>query len=68
VSDSKLQPFRADGKSTPWRRFFGGPHSGGLNALFVDGSVHFVKFTVDPLTWKNLVVADDGAVLSADSF
>lgn len=67
-SDFALKPYRDDGKSTPWRRFFGGPHGGGLNALFVDGSVHFVKFTVDPLTWKNLVVADDGAVMSADSY
>jgi prepilin-type N-terminal cleavage/methylation domain-containing protein/prepilin-type processing-associated H-X9-DG protein len=67
-SDFTQKPWKKDGKSTPWRRYFGSSHPGGLNALFVDGSVHFVKFTVDPTTWKSLVVADDGAIISADSF
>ncbi len=26
-------------------------HPGGVNALFADGSVHFVKNTVNPVTW-----------------
>jgi prepilin-type processing-associated H-X9-DG protein len=37
--------------TTIWNESFGGPHSGGLNALMSDGSVHTVAFTVDPAVW-----------------
>ena len=30
--------------STLWRRMFGGPHPGGVNAVLDDGSVRFIKF------------------------
>jgi prepilin-type N-terminal cleavage/methylation domain-containing protein/prepilin-type processing-associated H-X9-DG protein len=49
---------------TVWRRYFGSRHSGGLNAVFADGSVHFIKFGVDPLTFMKLAVADDGQIVS----
>ncbi len=26
-------------------------HSGGVNTLFADGSVHFIKSSVSPITW-----------------
>ena len=29
-------------------------HPGGVNALFADGSVHFVKNSVSPVTWRAL--------------
>ncbi len=45
---------------TMWRRYFGAAHSGGLNAVFSDGSVHFVRFSVDPVVWMYAIVADDG--------
>jgi prepilin-type N-terminal cleavage/methylation domain-containing protein/prepilin-type processing-associated H-X9-DG protein len=45
---------------TVWRRYFGSRHSGGLNAVFADGSVHFIKFSVDPYTFMYLATADDG--------
>ncbi|MFO0950645.1 MAG: DUF1559 domain-containing protein [Isosphaeraceae bacterium] len=51
-----------------WRRMFGGPHAGGINALLGDGSVKFIKFTVDPNAFRKLCSIDDGEVLSADSF
>jgi prepilin-type N-terminal cleavage/methylation domain-containing protein/prepilin-type processing-associated H-X9-DG protein len=43
-------------------------HPGGVNALFGDGSVHFVKNTINPLTWIALGSIAGGEVLSADSY
>ncbi|MDR3621969.1 MAG: DUF1559 domain-containing protein [Paludisphaera borealis] len=51
-----------------WRRNFGGPHPGGINALLGDGSVHFIKFSVNPTTFRKLTVIDDLEPLSADEF
>jgi prepilin-type processing-associated H-X9-DG protein len=47
--------------STAWRRNFGSAHTGGLNAVFADGSVRFVRFNVNPETWMRVIVSDDGA-------
>ena len=46
-----------------WRRYFGSSHTGGLNAVFADGAVRFVRFQVDPVVWMRACVADDGGVL-----
>lgn len=43
-----------------WRRYFGSAHTGGMNAVFADGSVRFIRFNVDPLTYLRAIVADDG--------
>ncbi len=43
-------------------------HPGGANAVFADGSVHFVKSTVNQLTWMALGSTDSGEVLSSDSY
>ena len=51
-----------------WPRQFGGPHPGGLNVLLADGSVRFVKFTVNPSAFRKLAVIDDQEVLSADEY
>ena len=69
-------PWKCGGFSKPptetgdaiWRRNFGGPHSGGINAVFGDGSVKFIKFTVNPGTFRKLTVIDDGETLSADEY
>ena len=73
VADATARPFKEQplpaGKvtgTTIWRRMFGGPHPGGLNALYADGSVRFSKFTVDPDAWRKTCVADDGGIVSAD--
>jgi prepilin-type N-terminal cleavage/methylation domain-containing protein/prepilin-type processing-associated H-X9-DG protein len=39
-------------------------HPGGVNALFGDGSVHFVKDSIDLLTLARLATRDDGGVLN----
>ncbi len=43
-------------------------HPGGVNALFADGSVKFVKSTVNPVAWRGLGTIAGGEVISADSF
>jgi prepilin-type processing-associated H-X9-DG protein len=42
-------------------------HSGGLNAGFLDGSVHFIKSSIAPATWWAIATKAGGEVISADS-
>ena len=41
-------------------------HTGGANALFVDGSVHFLRDTVDAPTLTALATRDGGETLSLE--
>jgi prepilin-type processing-associated H-X9-DG protein len=43
-------------------------HPGGVNSLFGDGSVHFMKNSISPLTWVQLGSISGGEVISADSY
>ncbi len=43
-------------------------HPGGVNALFGDGSVHFVKSTISGATWRALGSVQGGEVISADAY
>ncbi|MHB1559556.1 MAG: DUF1559 family PulG-like putative transporter [Isosphaeraceae bacterium] len=43
-------------------------HPGGVNALFGDGSVHFVKNSVNGYTWRSLGTIAGGEVISADQY
>jgi prepilin-type processing-associated H-X9-DG protein len=43
-------------------------HPGGVNTLFGDGSVKFVKDSVNIMTWRALGSPGAGEVVSADSF
>jgi prepilin-type N-terminal cleavage/methylation domain-containing protein/prepilin-type processing-associated H-X9-DG protein len=77
LPDSKAPSFRGAACATPpdyndkaqnlWRRMFGGPHPGGINVVLGDGSVRFIKFTVNPSTFRRLISIDDGEVISADA-
>jgi hypothetical protein len=58
-------PFDPD-KDPP--RLGGLGFAGGYNAAFADGSVHFLKETIDPETLKALFTRAGGEVISADSF
>ncbi len=42
-------------------------HPGGVNACFVDGSVHFIKNSINPATWAALGTRSGGEIISADS-
>ncbi len=43
-------------------------HPGGLNALFADGSVHFLKSSISPMPWRALATRGYGEVISADGY
>jgi prepilin-type N-terminal cleavage/methylation domain-containing protein/prepilin-type processing-associated H-X9-DG protein len=43
-------------------------HPGGVNVLFMDGSVHFIKTTVNFQAWYAIATVAGGEVLSADSY
>jgi prepilin-type N-terminal cleavage/methylation domain-containing protein/prepilin-type processing-associated H-X9-DG protein len=42
-------------------------HSGGVNVVMLDGSVHFVKNSVSPPTWRAIATHAGGEIVSADS-
>jgi prepilin-type processing-associated H-X9-DG protein len=43
-------------------------HPGGVNTLFMDGSVHFVKTSVNFMSWYALATPAGGEVISSDSY
>ena len=43
-------------------------HPGGVNVLLGDGSVRFVKSTINGATWRALGTVAGGEVVSADSY
>jgi prepilin-type processing-associated H-X9-DG protein len=43
-------------------------HSGGVNSLFADGSVRYVKNTIDAAAWRALGSIAGGEVVSSDSY
>ena len=43
-------------------------HPGGVNAVFADASVHFMKSTISQVVWMGLGSRNTGEVLSADSY
>jgi prepilin-type processing-associated H-X9-DG protein len=43
-------------------------HPGGVNTLFCDGSVKFIKDSINPTTWMALGTRSSGEVISADSY
>ena len=51
-----------------WRRMFGSSHPGGINVVLGDGSVRFIKDSVNASTFRRLAVIDDGEPISADSY
>jgi prepilin-type N-terminal cleavage/methylation domain-containing protein/prepilin-type processing-associated H-X9-DG protein len=43
-------------------------HPGGVNVLFGDGSVKFIKDSINPQTWMALGTRANGEVISSDSY
>ena len=43
-------------------------HPGGVNVLFMDGSVRFVKTSVSPQSWYAIATPSGGEVVSSDSY
>jgi prepilin-type N-terminal cleavage/methylation domain-containing protein/prepilin-type processing-associated H-X9-DG protein len=53
---------------TPAWRTARSQHPGGVNALFADGHVQFVKDTVAPQTWRAQATRAGNEIVSADGF
>jgi prepilin-type N-terminal cleavage/methylation domain-containing protein/prepilin-type processing-associated H-X9-DG protein len=43
-------------------------HPGGVNTLFADGSVKFIKDAIGPVVWRALGTVQGGEVVSADQY
>jgi prepilin-type processing-associated H-X9-DG protein len=43
-------------------------HPGGVNVLFGDGSVKFLKDTINLSIWQGISTTKGGEVISADAF
>ncbi len=43
-------------------------HAGGVNVGFLDGSVRFIKDSINPTTWWAIATRANGEVVSADSY
>jgi len=61
-------PNTTGGCNTVWRRYFGSALTGGLNAVLADGSVRFLRFSIDPVTYMRLCGVDDGGVVDSSQY
>jgi prepilin-type processing-associated H-X9-DG protein len=59
---------RQDGRSTITGVNASSLHPGGVNCLFMDGSVKFVKSTVNYVAWYSIATPDGNETVSADSY
>jgi prepilin-type N-terminal cleavage/methylation domain-containing protein/prepilin-type processing-associated H-X9-DG protein len=68
VSGVWLGPERdyTDGTITRANQEFGSSHTSGINALFGDGSVRHIRFTVNGDTFRRALIRNDGLVYSLD--
>jgi prepilin-type N-terminal cleavage/methylation domain-containing protein/prepilin-type processing-associated H-X9-DG protein len=69
MQDTRI-PEGAGGNNVAWRSafLFGSSHPSGINAVFGDGSVRSVSYTVNPNTFNALGHISDGAVINPNDF
>ncbi len=65
---TKPDDLKFDPEAKPSLQGAGSLHPGGFNAGFADGSVHFIKNTINLLTWRALITRASGEVVSADAY
>jgi prepilin-type processing-associated H-X9-DG protein len=53
-----------------WRSMFlfGSAHPAGMNAVFADGSVHNIKYGIDPQVFNGIALINDGNVWPSDDW
>jgi prepilin-type processing-associated H-X9-DG protein len=63
-------PPAQDFRGTSWDndRRFGSSHPGGINAVFADGSVHVLSYTISQTVFQRLGERSDGQVVNASDF
>ena len=57
-----------DGRGTITMVAASSNHPGGVNVLFMDGSVRFVKNSVNYLTWYAIATPNNGEAVSSDAY
>jgi prepilin-type processing-associated H-X9-DG protein len=72
-SECDSQPargLRCNDQGLQWGAFSGtrSRHPGGVNTLFGDGSVHFIKNAMSPMTWVQLGSINGGEVIGSDQY
>lgn len=55
-------------KNLPYAWVYSSYHPGGINAVMADGSVRFIKNTINTATWWALATIKAGEIVSADSY
>ena len=55
-------------KNLPYAWVFSSRHSGGVNVVMCDGSVKFIKNSINLYSWWSLATIAGGEVLSADAY
>jgi prepilin-type N-terminal cleavage/methylation domain-containing protein/prepilin-type processing-associated H-X9-DG protein len=61
-------PYPGNAQKLPYAWVFGSQHPGGLNMLFGDGSVKFIKNSINPTTWFAIETINGKEVVSSDAF
>ena len=51
----------------PYAWVFSSKHPGGINVVMGDGSVRFIKNTINLYTWWSMATIQAGEIFSADS-
>ena len=57
-----------DGRGTITMLSASSNHPGGVNVLFMDGSVRFIKSSVNYMTWYAIATPNKGETVSSDAF
>jgi prepilin-type N-terminal cleavage/methylation domain-containing protein/prepilin-type processing-associated H-X9-DG protein len=57
-----------NGDDDGWEDLFGSSHPGRFNAVFADGSVHNISYSINPTVFKYLGNRHDGQVISSNDF
>jgi prepilin-type processing-associated H-X9-DG protein len=47
---------------------FGSAHPTGFNSVFADGSVRFIRYSINPATWRRLCVRNDSQPINPSEF
>jgi len=68
IADSETPDPSPDQPPKRYLWAFGGPHPGGWQAVFCDGSVHFMSYDMDLLLHRNLGNRQDGNPIDGSQF